>query len=148
MIFTIPGEPCGKARPRVVRNGNFSRAYTPEKTVNYENLVKLEFQNAFPGFQPYEKDVPLAVEINARFSPANSVSKKRRAAMLEGLIYPTKTPDADNIAKIILDALHGICYLNDSSVIRLCVSKRYSPIPGVDVEVREIVGENSLKVTQ
>ncbi len=35
--FTIPGEPVGKARPRITRQGI---TYTPAKTVNYETLVK------------------------------------------------------------------------------------------------------------
>ena len=38
--FSIPGKPFGKQRPRVVHRGSYSKAYTPEETVNYENLVK------------------------------------------------------------------------------------------------------------
>ena len=34
--LTIPGEPVAKGRPRVTRYGT----YTPEKTKNYETLVK------------------------------------------------------------------------------------------------------------
>lgn len=37
--FTIPGDPRGKARPRVVRLKNgASMSYTPDKTVAYEEL--------------------------------------------------------------------------------------------------------------
>lgn len=144
MRFTIPGEPCGKARPRVVHNGNFTRAYTPAKTANYENLVKLEFQRAFPGFEPFANDVPLEVNIVANFVPAASTSKKKRQMMLNGAVCPTKLPDADNIAKIILDALHGVCYLNDSCVVRLNVTKRYAVFPGVDVEVQELEAESMI----
>lgn len=42
VVFTIPGEPCGKGRPRFVRQTG--RTYTPEKTARYENLVSLEYQ--------------------------------------------------------------------------------------------------------
>lgn len=35
-MFTIPGDPMGKGRPRVSKFGT----YTPKKTVEYENLVK------------------------------------------------------------------------------------------------------------
>jgi Holliday junction resolvase RusA-like endonuclease len=145
MRFTIPGEPQGKGRPRVVRNGAFTRTYTPEKTATYENLIKIEFQNTYPGFKPYENDVPLEVHIDAMFAPANSASKKRRMAMLEGIIHPTKVPDADNVAKAVLDALHGVCYLNDSSVVKLTVTKRYASIPCVEVEVLELDGAYSPK---
>lgn len=39
--FIIPGEPQGKARPRVVRmKSGRSMSYTPDKTVAYEELVR------------------------------------------------------------------------------------------------------------
>lgn len=136
ITIVVPGEPVGKGRPRMTKTGN---TYTPVKTATYENLVKLEFQRQCPGHKPYEKDVPLEVIIEARFAPANSVSKRKRMAMIEGIVHPTKVPDADNIAKAILDALHGVCYLNDSSVVRLSVVKVYACIPCVVVEVRELV---------
>ena len=42
VVFTVPGEPQGKGRPRFARpkGSNFTMAYTPEKTVSYENRVK------------------------------------------------------------------------------------------------------------
>lgn len=42
--FIIPGEPQGKARPRVVRmKSGRSMSYTPDKTVAYEELVRQRF---------------------------------------------------------------------------------------------------------
>lgn len=99
MKFTIPGEPCGKARPRVVHNGNFSRAYTPEKTVNYETLVKLEYQRQCG--DAYISAGGIHMSIIARCAIPNSASKRKAQAMLDGTIRPTKKPDCDNIIKII-----------------------------------------------
>lgn len=141
--FVIPGCPVGKGRPRFVRATG--RTYTPEKTVSYENYVKLVFKDAYPHFRPYEKNVPLEVCIDAGFTPPNSVSQKRRKAMLDGDVMPTKVPDADNVGKAILDALHGMCYLNDSSVVRLCITKRYTSTPRTVVSIREVEGANSPK---
>lgn len=134
--FVVPGCPVGKGRPRFVRATG--RTYTPEKTVSYENFVKIVFQEAYPHFLPYDKNVPLEVRIDAEFMPPNSTSQKRRRAMLDGFIMPTKTPDADNVGKAILDALHGMCYVNDSSVVSLCVTKRYSLTPRTVVCIREV----------
>ena len=40
IVFSVPGEPQGKARARVVRLKNgMTSSFTPEKTVNYENLI-------------------------------------------------------------------------------------------------------------
>lgn len=52
--------------------------------------------------------------------------------------HPLKKPDADNVAKIILDALNGIAYLDDKQVVDLGVHKSYNATPGVLVFVYEI----------
>ena len=40
IVFTVLGEPVGKARQRVTRFGT----YTPEATTMYENLIKTEYR--------------------------------------------------------------------------------------------------------
>lgn len=136
MKFTIPGEPCGKARPRVVRNGNFSRAYTPEKTVNYETLVKLEYQRQCG--DAYISAGGIHMNIIARCAIPNSASKRKAQAMLDGAIRPTKKPDCDNIIKIICDALNGIAYKDDAQIISVSIEKRYSVMPSVEVALQEV----------
>lgn len=47
--FTVPGEPRGKARPRVVRTrAGRSVSYTPDRTVAYEELVRQRFRQQWP----------------------------------------------------------------------------------------------------
>lgn len=41
ITFTVLGQPQGKARAKVSMRGGFARAYTPDKTAAYENLIKL-----------------------------------------------------------------------------------------------------------
>ncbi|MCC0627793.1 RusA family crossover junction endodeoxyribonuclease, partial [Clostridioides sp. ES-S-0171-01] len=41
--FTIDGEPVGKGRPRM--NTYAKRTYTPNKTKNYEDLIKWLYQS-------------------------------------------------------------------------------------------------------
>lgn len=135
MRFTVPGEPVGKGRPRVVRNGGFTRTYTPEKTAVYENLVKLEFQRQGGRML---RDGPVAVWIAARYGIPSSASKRKQQAMVAGFIRPTKKPDCDNVAKVICDALNGLAWKDDSQVVMLHVEKRFGEIPGVDVEIREV----------
>lgn len=92
MILEIPGEPVGKARPRVVRNGAFSRTYTPEKTASYENLVKLEYTARY-GQAMFPAEAQLHMTISAYYGLPKSDSKKKRQMKLEGVIRPTKKPD-------------------------------------------------------
>lgn len=136
--FTIPGEPKGKGRPKFSTKGGYARAITPEATANYENLVKVSFLQACGKAEPYAKDVPLVAKISAFFSIPQSASKKKQAAMEAGEISPTKKPDTDNIAKIVLDALNGLAYYDDAQIVVLSLQKTYSRIPRVEIQISEV----------
>ena len=138
MKFTIPGEPTGKGRPRIIHNGNFSKAYTPEETELYENLIKLEFQHAANAEGFVLTNEPVRVRIDAYYSVPKSTSKKRWREMLAGWICPTKKPDWDNIGKTICDALNGIAYKDDSQVVDGRVLKHFADIPRVEVQIEEV----------
>lgn len=135
--FTVFGTPVGKGRPKFSTFNGHAMAHTPQKTVNYENLVKLSYQHEYGG-QIIEKDIPLRVEIDAFFPTPKATSKKRYNMMLEGKIRHTKKCDADNLAKAICDALNGIAYYDDSQVCELLVRKYYGPSPCVTVRIMEV----------
>lgn len=128
-IFTVSGEPEGKARPRVTRNGT----YTPPKTQAYEKLVQMSFRTQCPGV--FFGDAPLCVYITANFAPPQSATKRKRSRMLSGEIRPTKKPDTDNIAKAICDALNGVAYRDDAQICSLTVQKQYSEMSAVTVRI-------------
>lgn len=134
--FNIPGEPMGKQRPKFSRQGQFVKTYTPQKTVNYETYVKQCFLMKYPQYQPLEGR--LIARVTANFPIPKSFSKKKREQADMGLISPTKKPDCDNIAKIILDSLNGIAFEDDKQVVTLVVEKVYHEIPSVEVVVKEI----------
>lgn len=137
--FTVPGPPTAKQRPKFSRVGNYVKTYTPEKTVNYENLVGWYYQQAAQGFM-FPDDAMLDMRIIAYFEIPKSVSKKKRQAMLDKEIRPTKKPDVDNCAKSICDAINKIAYHDDASIVDLQVRKFYSEQPRVEVIIRQIGG--------
>lgn len=122
--FEIPGEPTGKARPRVTRYGT----HTPEKTVLYENLVKTMYPGELMEGQ-------LQVSVKAFYGIPKSTPKRNLNDLLTNKIRPTKLPDVDNILKIILDALNKIAYYDDKQVVKATVEKFYSIRPHVEVEL-------------
>ena len=133
--FFVPGPPQGKARPRVVRRKDGrSMTYTPDKTVKYEGLVQREYIAQSGGYQ-FAPDLPLIVTILAVFPVPKSESKKRKAEMLLGRMFPTKKPDLDNIAKVICDALNGIAYADDSRIVSMVMNKEYGENPGIYVSI-------------
>lgn len=130
--FTISGKPYGKGRPRFTRNGH---VYTPQKTAEYEELVRLFYRQTAHGTT---LNAPIEATIFAQFAPPKSDSKAVRAQKLSGEILPTIKPDCDNIAKTILDALNGIAYKDDSQITELHVYKLYGAEAKVTVRLREI----------
>jgi Holliday junction resolvase RusA-like endonuclease len=130
--LVIPGEPVAKGRPRVTKWGT----YTPEKTKNYETLVKELF--FIEHGQPLLEG-QLAINIKAYFSIPKSTSKKNKNLMIAGKIRPTKKPDADNILKIIGDALNDIAYKDDKQIVSANIEKYYSDEPRVQIEIKEAV---------
>lgn len=140
--FSVPGQPFGKQRPKFSRAGQYVKTYTPDETVSYENLVKLMYHQAAKG-EMFSNDAMLDVRIIAYYDIPKSVSKKRRKAMLEHKIRPTKKPDWDNIGKIICDSLNKVAYHDDAVVVDAQVRKFYSEQPRVDVTIRGI-GTNEI----
>jgi Holliday junction resolvase RusA-like endonuclease len=133
--FFVPGEPRGKGRARFYNAGKFIKSYTPQETASYENKVQLFFCAANPGFKAIGKGVPVNVTVEAFFSIPASWSKKQRAAQETCPVPATKKPDADNIGKIVCDALNKLAWSDDAQVTRLLVTKRYGNAPGCKVSI-------------
>jgi len=130
--LTIPGEPMGKARPRMTRGGI---VYTPAKTVNYETFIKELFIIKYPDFQPLEG--PLRMSLSAWLKIPKK-SKKKMMAMEKGEIRPTKKPDMSNILKAVEDALNNLAYLDDKQIVELKIKKLFNSRPRIELEIEEI----------
>lgn len=135
--FVVPGKPFGKQRPRVACRGKFSKAYTPEKTKTYENLVKLFYAQESKG-EMFPEDAELEIKIVAYYEIPKSVSKVKREKMLSGRIRPTKRPDLDNVAKAIYDSLNKVAYHDDAAIVEARISKYYSDSPRAEVTIKRI----------
>ena len=134
--FIIMGTPKGKGRPRFQRIGNYTKVSTPPDTVNYENLVKLEYELQCKKY--YFGDAELGMNLITYYPIAKSTSKKKKEEMLKGNIRPTKKPDCDNVLKIVADSLNQIAYKDDSQIVETSVKKYYAEIPRVEVEIYHI----------
>ncbi|WP_438588955.1 RusA family crossover junction endodeoxyribonuclease [Dubosiella newyorkensis] len=139
--FDVPGEPGAKGRPRFSTRGGFVKTYTDKKTELYESLVRNAYLIKYASNEPLEGEIK--VEIQAHFSIPKSTSKKSREEMVAGRIRPTKKPDTDNIAKIVLDSLNGIAFEDDKQVVHLIVTKQYAEKPHVEVSIWEESEEES-----
>ena len=135
--FTIYGEPYGKQnmRPRVI-NGHASSYQTP-RNLSYMQQVKYAFVESCKD-QRFGDDDYLKVTIKAYKAIPKSISKIKKNRMLSCEILPITKPDLDNISKVILDALTGLAYADDSRVVEEHIYKYYSLTPRVEVEIENI----------
>ena len=128
ICFTVYGNPIPKARARTVRLKNgFTTTYTPQKTENWENMIRLQILEHKP-----DKLIDQAISLKAVFvlQRPKSIPKKRK--------YPETKPDLDNLLKSLTDAMEGIIYTNDSRIVKKEVSKVYGDPPRVEVELEVI----------
>lgn len=121
--FHVPGKPRGAARPRFMRNGH---TYIPDEDRRYRAFVQSMARKAIAGTQYTGKDaLSFAVDILVCCKVPVSWTKAKKAAALRQEISPGK-PDADNVAKIVLDSLNDIAWVDDSKVSILTVRKEFS----------------------
>lgn len=147
LSFTVIGDPQGKARPRFSRAGKGVRTYTPTATQKYEELVRYCAVSARQKEKVKPISADMSISIKAYFKVPTSYSKKRKHNCLAGVERPSKKPDSDNIAKIVLDGLNPkmkrsktlhkmVClqqglYEDDKQVVSLNVEKWYAEEPKV-----------------
>lgn len=136
MQFELAIIPTPQARVRhsVTKNG-FIKAY--RSGVQVQNEIVLEaLLVAYKPVTPIKGAVRLF--FNAVLPIPQSVSKKKKKAMLEGFIYPTKKPDIDNLAKQILDAMTRLQFWeDDKQVVELYCKKSYGEKGMWVVEIEE-----------
>jgi Holliday junction resolvase RusA-like endonuclease len=110
--MTYCGHVRGQGRPRFGVSGN---TYEAAEDRAYKAALRAAYKAQ--GGRHYG-DAPVAVTILA-YSPL----PKSRPKRVEAEPF-TQMPDADNIAKAVLDALQGAAYDNDKQVTKLIVVKK------------------------
>lgn len=122
--FRIDTNPIGKGRHRTTKHGTH---YTPAKTVSAEKYVKLLAAQVYSG-APWTGAVRVDFEMVYRMPKRLPTDRD----------WPSCKPDADNVIKLVLDALNRQMYSDDSNVTQGSWLKRYTvgeELPHVDVKV-------------
>jgi Holliday junction resolvase RusA-like endonuclease len=111
----IPGAPKAKGRPKFCVRGKFAQVYTPAKTREYEEAVRL-FSAPHAPLEPLRG--PITMDLTFHMPRPKSLSKKIKVHI--------KKPDIDNLIKSVLDPLNKLFYHDDSQIIRITASKVYA----------------------
>lgn len=131
--FEVIGDIIGKERPRV--NSYTGMIYTPNRTKDYEMLIKQYFRIKYPNHR--ELEGRLSVEIIAYMRIPKNTSKKKAEEMLNGNVSPTRKPDIDNIAKSALDAMNKFVFKDDNQISKMKIEKKYGEIEKIYIKVEE-----------
>jgi len=133
ILIELAGPPVGKGRPRFVRKTG--RTYTPSRTRDYEDRLRLAAVLAMRGRKPLAGALELGMM--AYLPIPQSWSRGQREAAARGTLLPTSKPDGDNILKLI-DSLNGVVWADDAQVTDTVVRKRYATDPMLRIVVREM----------
>lgn len=117
-MIVVEGKIKGKARPRF--NTKTGRAFTPNDTISYENWIRYCYREQCGEML----EGSIKAKIFVYYKIPKSYTKKRVELIRQGKEHPCKKPDADNIAKIVLDSLNKIAFNDDAQVVELIVIKR------------------------
>ena len=114
IVIEWAGEPLPQSRPRFSKG----RAYEEARIKQYKQEI------AWAGRMAMGAYVPLSCELKAEIYIYRKWSATSR-----------RFGDWDNHAKAILDALNGVCYIDDSQIIEAHIHKVQSKVEGVRVEL-------------
>jgi len=106
VMFTVPGAPVAKARPRRAQHGKW---YTPRATEQHEEAVRAAGRAAWAGVRLEPWTGPVALQL------VFWLPNRRRV-------------DLDNLTKTVTDALNGELYADDSQIWSLEARKAFSKI--------------------
>lgn len=136
--IVLLGKPVAKGRPRF--NRETGRAYTPEKTVKYETMLRYAAEQVMAGRPPLEGPLELDMLIVAPVPV--SWAKKKQEAALAGEIKPTGKPDLDNFMKVV-DSCNLVVWIDDSQVCVATLRKKYGTKPGLWLRVWPITNHDN-----
>lgn len=152
--LTWHGPPKGQPRVKATRRGAFVRMYTPDTADEMKDGIRTLAMEAMARGEWKHTTGPVEVVITACFHrPASHFRRVRGTDFLKqgSLIYHDQKPDADNVAKAVMDALGstatwGGIWADDKQVAALTAIKLYA-LPGkgpsVDVRVRRLSASTS-----
>lgn len=113
------GIPKAQGRPRAARMGKFVRVYEAKEDTANKSNIRAQIVNQNP---EYHDGTPVSVTILTYFPRPKSHYRKVGLSATAPKKH-TQKPDAENVAKAVLDALTGVCWRDDAQVCSLTVSK-------------------------
>jgi Holliday junction resolvase RusA-like endonuclease len=130
IAFKIHGQATAFARAGAMGK----RRFTPQKQAAHMYVIQ---QTAIAKMQLDGASIiegPVQAIIRVSYPYPSSWSNRKKADTK----WKVSRPDCDNLAKIILDALNGIVWVDDAQVVELNVQKQYGLNAETLVTIQEL----------
>ena len=146
LTFYMEPVPQGRARTVVNVARGKPHAYTPDRTATAVALIKAEViswvnKKGLKEFPIYEAGLPLYMTATFVRSRPKSLPKR--------VILPASRPDLDRYGNLVLDALTGIIYADDSQIVGMMLEKEFvqpGGMPRIEVSFWEALpGDQPVK---
>jgi len=134
--LAIGGDAVPWGRPGATTRGGHARLYEKAGPREYKTACRWTALEAMKGRPLF--DGPLQVTIDIYRMIPKSFSAKKRQLAIERRIFPITKPDAENYAKLLLDAMNKTVYVDDARVVALLARKFYAEKPRVDILVERL----------
>jgi Holliday junction resolvase RusA-like endonuclease len=133
ILFFASGFPKGQPRTKAFRRGNHTGVFTPGTADAWKANVR---EAAHPNMPLAQFEGPLSVVLTFTL-PRPKAHFTKKGLRPNAPEYHTGKPDADNLAKAVLDALGDMqaFWRDDAQVARLIVVKTYGERAGCWVRI-------------
>jgi Holliday junction resolvase RusA-like endonuclease len=122
LFLFIPGLPKGQPRPKACIRGRHAGVYDPGTAEEWKGIIRQEVKAKWDGV-PFSGPVNLNLVFNM---PRPKGHFGKNGLKVNAPRYHIGKPDADNLAKAVMDALSNLgVWADDSTVSLLVVDKQY-----------------------
>lgn len=129
----IGGEPVAQGGSEFTTVNGHPRAIDPHKSREMKQIISLMARERMAGRACM--DGPLVMYLKVWRVPPKSWSRKRQEEAIDRNLGITSRPYCDDYLRLVQDALNGIVYRDDASIVAACVSKRWGRFSGMSVRV-------------
>lgn len=129
LIFEINQPPRPQKQTQFTFRKGKAGAFDPSK--HERTLLQWQIRPYAPK-QPFEGPIQLDLTFYLPIPKSSGIKTKQ---MISGIILPVKRPDIDNLSYLVVNAMKGIIYEDDSQIVDLNLHKRYGENPKTVVKV-------------
>ena len=117
--FVAEIKPVPLARPRV--NTKTRQAYYPQRDRDFKKALGIIGKAAMHGREPLTGKLKITIDLYKNCK-----------------IDSKKFGDVDNHQKAIFDALNGICFADDSQIVKVICNKHKDKFERIEIKIQEV----------